>query len=91
MIKIEPNKFFYQYKILIIISILLFIGFFATSFFSYKIATDLAKNELKYKLIGYFEPGENNWVLKKGENPFFDSLLDLYEYNKESDRWLKKN
>ena len=49
------------------------------------------KNELKYKLIGYFEPGENNWVLKKGENPFFDSLLDLYEYNKESDRWLKKN
>jgi len=46
---------------------------------------------LKYKVIGYFEPGENNWVLKKGENPFLGSLLDLYEYNKESDCWLKKN
>ena len=51
MLKMESNKFFYQYRILIIITILLFIGFFATSFFSYKIATDLAKNELKYKSL----------------------------------------
>lgn len=51
MSKIESTKFFYQYRILIIITILLFIGFFATSFFSYKIATDLAKNELKHKSL----------------------------------------
>ncbi|KAB7889307.1 sensor domain-containing diguanylate cyclase [Poseidonibacter ostreae] len=51
MKKIQFNNFFYQYKILIIITLLLFIGFFTTSFFSYKIATDLAKNELKYKSL----------------------------------------
>ena len=51
MKKIQFNSFFYQYKILIIITFLLFIGFFTTSFFSYKIATDLAKNELKYKSL----------------------------------------
>lgn len=51
MLKPEPSNFLYQYKILIIISILLFTGFFVTSFFSYKIATDLAKNELKYKSL----------------------------------------
>jgi diguanylate cyclase (GGDEF)-like protein len=51
MLKMNSNSFFYHYKIIIIIAILLFIGFFATSFFSYKIATDLAKNELKYKSL----------------------------------------
>jgi len=51
MLRVKSNKFFYQYRILIIITILLFTGFFATSFFSYKIATDLAKNELKYKSL----------------------------------------
>lgn len=48
---IKSNNFFYHYKIIIIVAILLFVGFFATSFFSYKIATDLAKNELKYKSL----------------------------------------
>ena len=47
----NTNNFLYQYKILIIIGLLLFVGFFTTSFFSYKIATDLAKNELKYKSL----------------------------------------
>jgi diguanylate cyclase (GGDEF)-like protein len=51
MSKNKYNKFFYQYRILIIITILLLLGFFTTSFFSYKIATDLAKNELKYKSL----------------------------------------
>lgn len=51
MLKNNTNNFLYEYKILIIIALLLFIGFFATSFFSYKIATDLAKNELKYKSL----------------------------------------
>ncbi len=51
MLNIQSNNFLYNYKILIIITMLLFVGFFATSFFSYKIATDLAKNELKYKSL----------------------------------------
>jgi len=48
-------------------------------------------DKLNYKIIGYFEPGENNWILKKGENTLFNSSLDLYEYDNESDCWLKKN
>jgi len=46
---------------------------------------------LDYKIIGYFEPGENNWILKKGKDTIFNSNLDLYEYDDESDCWLKKN
>ena len=42
---------FNKYKLLIIITILLCLGFFVTSFFSYKIAVDLTKNELKYKSL----------------------------------------
>ena len=47
--------------------------------------------KLNYKVIGYFEPGETTWVRKKGEDPFFDRELDLYEYDNESGQWLKKN
>jgi len=47
--------------------------------------------KLDYKIIGYFEPGENNWILKKGKDTIFNSNLDLYEYDDESDCWLKKN
>lgn len=45
------NQIFNKYKLLIIITILLSIGFFLTSFLSYKIAVDLTKNELKYKSL----------------------------------------
>lgn len=47
--------------------------------------------KLNYKVVAYFEPGENNWVLKKGEDKFFGSLLDLYEHNEELEDWIKKN
>ncbi len=49
------------------------------------------KDELNYKVIGYFEPGETTWILKKGEDLFFGKGLDLYEYDEESSRWVKKN
>lgn len=49
------------------------------------------EGELNYEVIGYFEPGETTWDLKKGEDKFFGSLLDLYEYNEELDSWIKKN
>ena len=45
------NSIFDKYKLLIIITILLLLGFFITSFFSYKIAVDLTKDELKYKSL----------------------------------------
>ena len=45
------NSTFNKYKLLFIIIILLLLGFFTTSYFSYKIAVDLTKNELKYKSL----------------------------------------
>ena len=47
--------------------------------------------KLTYEVVGYFEPGENDWILKKGEDKFSGSLLDLYEHSEELDQWLKKN
>lgn len=46
---------------------------------------------LDYKVIAYFEPGEVDWELKDGEDKFFGSSLDLYEYNEELGEWIKKN
>ena len=48
-------------------------------------------DKLEYKVIGYFEPGENDWILKKGEDKFSGVLLDLYEHSEELGRWVKKN
>ncbi len=49
------------------------------------------EGKLNYEVIGYFEPGETTWDLKKGEDKFFGSLLDLYEYNEELEEWIKRN
>jgi len=48
-------------------------------------------NKFNYDLIGYFEPGEATWDLKKGDDPFFGETLTLYEYDEETARWVKKN
>ena len=45
----------------------------------------------EYSLIGYFEPGETDWELKDGEDKFFGSQLDLYEFDQESNQWIKRN
>jgi len=49
------------------------------------------EGKLNYKVIGYFEPGETTWDLKQGEDKFFGSLLDLYEYDEELGKWIRKN
>lgn len=48
-------------------------------------------NEFNYDVVGYFEPGETTWELKKGEDPFFGETLILYEYNEETALWVKQN
>ncbi len=55
------------------------------------LSVEKKQDKLNYKVIGYFEPGEAIWTLKEGEDPFFDRELDLYEYDNESEQWLKKN
>jgi hypothetical protein len=46
---------------------------------------------LNYKVVAYFEPGENDWVLKQGEDKFFGEPLDLYEHSEDLGKWVKKN
>lgn len=46
-------------------------------------------DEIEYIMVGYFESGETNWILKKGDDPHLDKGLDLYEYDKETGRWVK--
>lgn len=47
--------------------------------------------EPEYKITGYFEPGENDWVLKQGQDTMFGKPLDLYEYDQIKKEWTKKN
>ena len=55
------------------------------------VSAAMVNNILNYEIVGYFEPGENNWKLKQGEDKFFGEHLDLYEYNEELEKWVKKN
>ena len=55
------------------------------------LSVEKKEDKLNYKVIGYFEPGETTWVLKKGEDSFFGKGLDLYERDEESGRWIRKN
>lgn len=48
----------------------------------------------KYKVIGYFESGENQMVLKEGEDILSDKDyedLDLYGWDKTKKEWTKLN
>lgn len=45
----------------------------------------------EYKIIAYFEPGENDWILKSGEDTMFGKPLGLYEFSEEEQEWVKKN
>lgn len=47
--------------------------------------------ELEYDVVAYFEPGENDWGLKQGEDTAFGKKLELYEYDDKEGEWVKKN
>ncbi|OGZ32823.1 MAG: hypothetical protein A2V69_03285 [Candidatus Portnoybacteria bacterium RBG_13_40_8] len=47
--------------------------------------------KLDYEVVAYFEPGENDWILKQGEDKFRGEILDLYEHSEELNQWIKKN
>ncbi|MDD5590164.1 MAG: hypothetical protein PHQ47_03250 [Candidatus Portnoybacteria bacterium] len=49
------------------------------------------QNDIFYNIIGYFEPGDADWVLKSGKDEQFGKSLDLYEYNEANKNWKKKN
>jgi len=45
----------------------------------------------EYKIIGFFEPGDDQWILKEGKNPIFDKPLDLYGWDGIKSEWTKVN
>ena len=51
----------------------------------------VSKRDSRYTVDGFFEPGENDWVLKEGEDAFFGKPLDLYEFDEGTARWVRKN
>lgn len=51
-----------------------------------------AMNPFKFKGLGYFEPGDNDWVLEKGQDKLFkDQAWTLYEFDPASGAWQKQN
>lgn len=49
----------------------------------------IENNQSAYKTIAFFEPGEDGWDLKQGENTLFGQELELYEYNVDTGEWEK--
>ncbi|MDO8512757.1 MAG: hypothetical protein Q7S57_05795 [bacterium] len=45
----------------------------------------------KYTLIGVYAPASGEWVLAKGRNLTDPSTTELYEFDPESEKWLKKD
>ncbi len=51
----------------------------------------LKGKDTDYTVVGHFEPGENDWNLIEGKDPYFGIPLDLYEYSEQKGKWVKKN
>ncbi|MBI2587924.1 hypothetical protein HYW30_01300 [Candidatus Azambacteria bacterium] len=46
--------------------------------------------QVSYKVVGFFEPGEDLWSLTKGEDTQFGKPLELYEFDEKTNSWRKK-
>ncbi len=55
------------------------------------ISVEGQEGNLKYNVVGYFEPGENDWILKQGKDTMLGKRLDLYEFDQVKGQWVKKN
>lgn len=44
----------------------------------------------EYKVLGFFIPGENGWILKSGKDIIGITSLYLYEKNEETGEWAAK-
>ncbi|MDP3057306.1 MAG: hypothetical protein Q8N37_02175 [bacterium] len=44
----------------------------------------------EYKVLGFFIPGENGWILKSGKDIGGATSLKLYEKNETSSEWIIK-
>ena len=53
--------------------------------------TEPKDDRYQYKVAAYFEAGESDWVLKNGQDQQFGKSLDLYEYDENNKKWVKKN
>jgi len=62
----------------------------ASSEFQVLFKVDKKDGEMQYNTIGFFEPGESDWELIEGEDPFFGESRILYEKN-EKGEWIRRN
>lgn len=49
-----------------------------------------ADGKIDYKIVGYFEPGNNEWLLKEGDDPYFGKTGDFYEWDDINNIWKKR-
>lgn len=45
----------------------------------------------QFNVVAYFEPGENEWLLKKGEDIMYGSETTLYEKDIRTGQWARRN
>lgn len=48
------------------------------------------EGKINYKVLGYFEPGNNEWILREGDDPYFGKTGDLYEWDDINKNWKKR-
>ena len=53
-------------------------------------AKEGSEGKTNYKVLGYFEPGINEWILKDGNDPHFGKLRELYEWDDIDKVWRKR-
>lgn len=44
-----------------------------------------------YRIIGFFEPGQLEYKILAGENPYKGQPQDIYEFNETAQKWVKVN
>ena len=49
-----------------------------------------SEGKINYKVVGYFEPGINEWILEEGDDPYFGKLRELYEWDDINKAWRKR-
>lgn len=44
----------------------------------------------KYNIVGFFEPGEDDWKLISGDDSQYGKPLELYEFDNNLNKWIRK-
>lgn len=50
----------------------------------------IAREDGNYKVQAIFEPGQDDWMLKSGDDLQFGKPLELYEFDRNQSKWIRK-